>query len=160
LALEDQPTMLAQAPPGRPLAAALATRFGGQATPVQIATAFGTLVLEINTAMSPIVGPRGVAALGQRSLHLAAAQHPWLAAHPNAAWSALDDVRLLPLIGQRSLAEARAAVGCLLQTFWDLLASLIGSSLTERLLRPVWGPVSAPVPLPGLTIAPAQEPLP
>lgn len=39
---------------------------------------------------------------------------------------------------QQSSADAASAGSVLLQTFYDLLASLVGLSLTERLLRSVW----------------------
>ena len=52
--------------------------------------------------------------------------------------------------------DAAAAVNALLQAFHELLASLIGLSLTERLLRTVWAP-SLALPSSGL---PAQDPTP
>jgi hypothetical protein len=52
------------------------------------------------------------------------------------------------LAGQAS-AEAAALNAALLGTFYDLLSSLIGATLTERLLDPVW---ASP-----FTDAPAQD---
>ena len=41
-------------------------------------------------------------------------------------------------------ADAVAAATALLRAFHDLLASLIGQPLTERLLDPVWAPPGPP----------------
>ncbi|MDO9286713.1 MAG: hypothetical protein Q7U26_17620 [Aquabacterium sp.] len=106
------------------------------------------MAIEIDAALTPIIGPRGVMALWQRSLHLTAAAHPWLAA--------LDLLLLAKAVGQRDAGDAAAAVNALLRAFHELLASLIGESLTERLLRTVWSP-SLALPTSGL---PAQDPTP
>jgi len=45
------------------------------------------------------------------------------------------------LAAQQTAAAAEAA-GALLLTFAELLATLIGESLTERLLAPVWARAS------------------
>jgi hypothetical protein len=59
---------------------------------------------------------------------------------------------LTSLLARQTGADAAAAGALVLQTFHDLLASLVGPSLAERLLRPAWailmsGP-SAPDTLP------------
>lgn len=51
----------------------------------------------------------------------------------------LDAALLVSLLAQRSSDEAAATGNCFLQTCHGLLCSLIGASLTERLLRTVWG---------------------
>lgn len=98
-----------------------------------VAASAAAIWRDVQAALAPIVGERGVAALYKRSLHLACGDHPWL----NAAFE--DDVPLLfdalrRALAQRTAAEAAAGHGALLQLFHDLLTSLIGSSLTERLL--------------------------
>jgi hypothetical protein len=50
-----------------------------------------------------------------------------------------DFAGLRAALATQSSAEAADANAAVLQTFHDLLTSLIGASLTERLLRPVWG---------------------
>jgi hypothetical protein len=47
------------------------------------------------------------------------------------------------VLAQRSSAEAAAGGSTFLNTFHELLASLIGPSLTKRLLRSVWEPPSS-----------------
>jgi hypothetical protein len=142
---EELRLMRSEGPSIRRLTAPLAYRIGDDATASQVAVVFGALWHELDAALSPIVGRRGVGALGQRSLHLAATSHAWLVAGQSNGPAMLDVALLMPLLAQRSNDEAVAAASCFLQTFRELLASLIGLSLTERLLRPVWGPDSAPV---------------
>lgn len=105
---------------------------------------------EICTALTPIVGPRGVAALYKRSLFLASHEHPVLlglhaAVQQNIDFSALT-ATLMPL----SETDATQVGAALLSSFYELLSSLIGPSLTERLLHSLWDrPLSDP---------PAMEP--
>ena len=98
----------------------------------------------ISDALSPIVGTKGVEALHRRSVFLARAQYPWLPEpiHDDSlpsAWRSLQEA-----FATRSGADAAAAQLMLLQTFNDLLENLIGSSLTDRLLGPVWQSPPAP----------------
>ncbi len=91
---------------------------------------------DVDAALSPIIGQRGVAALFKRSLLLTGAH--------TSLVTALDDVDTLSnfaalraTLGQLSSANAIAMNGALLQKFCDLLINLIGESLTERLLQSV-----------------------
>ena len=147
--------MPSDTPPARRAPAPLAYRIDEASSAVQIAAVCGTLWQELDAALSPIIGGRGVAALGLRSLHLAGAQHPWLLEQLPGGPAALDSVWLVTLLGQRSRADAIAAGGAFFQTFRNLLSSLIGESLTEQLLRSVWGPPDTP-----LNCAQAQDPSP
>lgn len=98
----------------------------------------GTLWLEIETALAPILGQQGVAALFKRSLYLTGAAHPWLTGRHEGAQPAVDLLTFKALLAQQTSAEAAAGASALLQQFHDLLSSLVGPSLTERLLRSVW----------------------
>lgn len=124
--------------------APLTDRAGLQATAQQSAAVFGVLWSGLDVALAPIIGTRGVEALGLRSLRLVSGVYPWLAASPSAGLALFDPLRLPPLLAERSAREALAAGNAVLQTFHSLLASLIGSSLTDRLLQPVWGPTALP----------------
>lgn len=104
----------------------------------QIAELVVTSCQAIDGALAPIIGQRGVAALYKRSLHLAGRTHVWLASAQQGVPSAMDLAALASLLAQRSSAEAATAGGLLLQTFHDLLTTLVGPSLTEQLLRSVW----------------------
>ena len=92
---------------------------------------------DIAAALSPIFGHRGVAALFKRSVYLMRADYPWLAAAYGDGSQAGDFGALQTALLQQTGAQAAAAHGALQQTFYDLLARLIGASLTERLLRSV-----------------------
>jgi hypothetical protein len=104
---------------------------------------------EIDAGLAPIIGPRGVAALYKRSLYLTGGAHPWLAGLHEGTPTTMDLAALKSVIAQQSSADAAVGGNALLQTFHQLLASLVGPSLTERLLRPVWADSS--------TAAPAQD---
>ena len=93
----------------------------------------------IETTLSPIIGVGGVFALYRRSLHLLRAEYPWLAEIHRPVSSPHDYVAdLQATLAQRPVETAAAANAALLQTFHNLLTTLIGSSLTERLLGSVW----------------------
>ncbi len=104
----------------------------------QVADTVGAIWLEIDEALHPIIGRRGMAALYNRSLSLAVADHPWLAAGYQGALSAIDTAALKSALAGQTAAEATAGGSALFQSFHGLLASLVGSSLTDRLLHPVW----------------------
>ena len=93
---------------------------------------------DVGRALSPIIGQAGVDALFKRSIYLSRDEQSCLAsvldnpAQPDAL------AALQTALAQQSGATAAAANIVLLQNFQDLLTSLIGLSLTERLLRPVW----------------------
>lgn len=113
----------------------------------QVADTVGAIWLEIDDALHPIIGRRGMAALYNRSLSLTAAAHPWLAAGYEGTLSAVDTAALKSALASQTAAEARAGGSALFQSFHGLLTSLVGASLTDRLLHPVWkhsaGPSSA-----------------
>lgn len=106
----------------------------------------------IDSALSHIIGTRGVAALYKRSLHLAQADHPWLGAAYEGALQPGDFTSLRAALSQQSAPNAAAAHDAMLTSFQDLLDSLIGRSLTQRLLHTVPDQPSSG--------AAVQEPLP
>jgi hypothetical protein len=130
------------------LAALLKQRASEGADSARIACIIVDAWTHIDAALTPIVGRRGVATLHQRSRFTAAAQHPWLSDASEGLPQAMDVEALRALLGKQSPAEVALAGGALLQEFQDLLATLVGSPLTERLLRSVWanslcGPAAA-----------------
>ena len=88
-------------------------------------------------ALSPIIGRRGVAALYQRSLHLARLNHPGLRSLPEDALEPVDLDALHEALSQLPAAQATTANDGLLQTFRELLATLIGPGLAGQLLANV-----------------------
>lgn len=105
----------------------------------------------IDTALAPIIGRPSVAVLYMRSRHLVSRAHPWL--RPGATSIVMDLPALRTLLAQQDNVNAAAGGAALLQTFQELLASLVGPSLTERLLDPVWTSTSSSGPT-------AQDPSP
>ena len=84
--------------------------------------------------LCPLIGDSGFCALFVRAVHMLGPEHAWLAPQqpcrsPEQLFALLAE-RLTPGEARR----AAAANGVLLQTFTQLLATLIGEALTERLL--------------------------
>jgi hypothetical protein len=124
-------------------AAPLARRVGDDADATQIAAAIVAIWNDIDDVLTPIVGPLGVVALYQRSLHLTSATFPWLAEPRDGERQTPDPAALTTLLAQRGSVDAAAAGSAFLQTFHELLASLVGPALTERLLRDAWANTSS-----------------
>jgi hypothetical protein len=120
------------------IAAFLARRGEVDATAAQIAEAVFTKCQAIEAALTPIIGLRGVAALHRRGLHLAARSHPWLADALPGEPASEGRAILKTLLSRQTSADAALGGAAFLQAFYDLLASLVGLSLTERLLRSAW----------------------
>lgn len=120
--------------------ALLADRVATNADASQIADAIGAAWHDLDLNLSPVLGRRGVAALYKRSLHLNTVAYPWLAQVREAAHAnlAIDVAPLRAMLGERSEAEAAETGAALIHTFTELLSTLIGASLSERLLDSVW----------------------
>jgi hypothetical protein len=116
----------------------LSSRVGNDADPALIAAAVLAIWDEIDDALTPVIGPLGLVALYRRTVRLAAAQHPWLAGRDEGVLTDTDPAVLKSVLARRNSAEAAAGGNAFLNTFHELLASLIGPSLTARLLRSVW----------------------
>lgn len=98
--------------------------------------------------LQPLVGTMGAHALYSRSLHLARMSFRRPDPGGPAAPKALDE--LAPLhddLASRNPTEAKRAGQALLHSFADLLVSLIGQPLTDRMLRSAWGAPGADSPL-------------
>lgn len=119
------------------LSASLVRRIGDNADATQISDALAAIWQEIEAVLAPILGQRGVAALYKRSLYLASPAHPWLGSLQEGIPAAMDLAALRAAVSQQSRGEAVAGGITLLSGFHSLLTSLVGPSLTERLLRSV-----------------------
>jgi hypothetical protein len=103
-----------------------------------IAAATVALWLQISARLVPVLGARGVEVLFSRALFLAGSSYSWL----GGAWDrgrgapSIDVVRAR--LGRQEAAVAVPASCEFLFVFTVLLATLIGDSLTDRLLGPVW----------------------
>jgi hypothetical protein len=119
------------------MAAALAHRSGADADAVQIADATIAIWQEITTALKSVIGGQGVAALYDRSVAIALRTHPWLASVRAGDGRSVDSVGLRVVIARQSKENAAAGSTELLQTFYNVLVSLIGPALCEQFLAPV-----------------------
>ena len=128
---------------GQRRAAPLPHRVGPGADAAQVADAVVAIWAEIDDTLTPIIGPQGVVALFKRSLYLTAAVHPWLDAQHEGTRTFMDPAALKALLAQQSSALAATGGNAFLQTFQELLASLVGSSLSEQLLSSVWATSSS-----------------
>lgn len=119
------------------IAASLANRIENGADAAHIAGVIAAAMTGIAANLSPIIGNGGVVALYRRSCHLLVPLHPWLATSDSTR-AEIDTAGLKSLLAKQSTADAAQAGGALLQTFSDVLVSLVGAPLGDRLLQPVW----------------------
>ncbi|MFJ7798315.1 hypothetical protein [Pseudomonas sp. NPDC096950] len=136
----------------RQIVASLAHRVGPNADTARIAQAIIATLQDMNAALTPIIGQQGVVALYRRSLHLCASNHPRLADTFGSVQAALDLIALKSVLVEQNEVDALFFGEVLLTTFYELLTTLIGPSLTARLLRGWWEP--------SLSDTPSQETLP
>lgn len=116
----------------------LAHRAGEGANASAVAEAAISIWHQAAVRLAPVIGAQGVEVLFRRSLHLTKGKTPWLT-------MAVDDGDFVALLAtlqsrlaDRDAAAALEASHVLLVHFTELLGSLIGKSLTERLLAPIW----------------------
>lgn len=105
-------------------------QFKESADNVEISNAIILTWQQIELALAPIIGRRGVNALFKRAIQLTSQTYPWLTdTHLSLNFAALKSA-----LDQQNSCTAKAAGDALLKTFYELLTVLIGASLTERLL--------------------------
>lgn len=125
-------------PADPPMMQSMFVRQSAGADVLRIAEMAVSIWKDISIALSPIIGQPGVAALFKRSIYLTRIAHPCLAAVLEDRTEPDEFIAMQDVLAQQTSATAVAATVALLQHFQDLLTSLIGLSLTERLLLPVW----------------------
>lgn len=123
-----------EAPATKAILAQLAANGADAAQTASIAMATWSAM---DAALSPIIGQRGFAALYKRSLQLTRDEFPVLATVQEGVLQLADFSVLHEVLAQQPGATAASASAALLENFYDLLTTLIGPSLTDRLLRPV-----------------------
>lgn len=130
--------MFTESEEGQRIAACLARRVNGSAEVSQVAEAITSMFEDINTSLTPIIGPKGVAALHRRSLHLYLSKHPLPGDNYQMLVVGMDIQELRALLAEESIADALFFGQEVLNTFYALLATLIGPPLAARLLLDVW----------------------
>lgn len=120
----------------------LASLFAAQTAGATDAQTIGAVMavawVAIEKALRSVIGAQGAAALYTRSLHVAARQHIWLLDVWADGDRKVDLTRLREEMAKQNIDEAAAAGQVLLQTFDRLLSNLIGESLMNQLLLPVY----------------------
>jgi hypothetical protein len=102
-----------------------------------IAETAASIWIEVGAVLSPIIGQSGVAALFKRSIQLTQHAHPSLEAVLDDSPQSAEPAHLQAVLARLTPADALAANAALLQTFENLLATLIDTTLTKRLLHSV-----------------------
>ena len=108
-----------------------------------IAAATVAIWQQIAARLTPVIGARGVDVLFNRTLHLTSMSIPCLAIVGDRGRGTVPIDGIGARLGRQDAPVAAAASREFLFTFTVLLATLIGDSLTDRLLGPVW---ALPVP--------------
>ena len=132
-----------EAPPGQtqeldPVAAFLERAVSRGASSQEVAEVVARAFQGIGRMLEPIIGRRGMAALYRRSVHLAGPICAQISAASEVGSMAMDLAVLEAELAKQTAADAATAGTALLHVFYVLLTSLIGPSLTERLLRSIW----------------------
>jgi hypothetical protein len=120
------------------IVAALGRRLGDDPGVATLVRSVASIWSEIDASLSPVLGSRGVAMLYKRSLVLAGATHGWLPRVDEALPVTVDLAPLHAALMQQGNTVALDGGSAFLRTFYELLSSLVGPSLTERLLRSIW----------------------
>lgn len=128
---------------GDRIAAGLAAALATGASAARVAAVITVLGEGVERTLTPVLGPRGVAALFKRAVHLTARVHPWLIDMP----ATIDARALGAALAKQPSGDAAAAGLLCLTTLDSLLIGLIGGSLTDRLLHPVWAGFPSDTPL-------------
>lgn len=116
----------------------LAHRVGGPPDASAVAEAILSIWRKVVAQLEPVIGGRGVDVIFERSLQMASAAFPWLAIAGAHEGSAALLASLKVRLEGREPNDAAEAGYTLLVAFTELLATMIGESLTVRLLEPVW----------------------
>jgi len=116
----------------------LARRAGKTPDAKAIAAAAADIWPQVMAQLAPVIGVRGVNVLLRRALHLTSAAFPWLQITGDQEGGAALLQTLTTRLAGQGVSSATEASRELLETFTELLTTLIGEALTERLLGPVW----------------------
>jgi hypothetical protein len=132
---------------GNPLSEVIRTTLGQRAgrLPDADATAEATAATWrlVAAQLTPVIGARGLDVLFGRALHQTSIELPWLASAVDRGGSASPLPSLMACLAGQPASSAADASYALLLSFTELLAALIGESLTTRLLAPVWAAPSS-----------------
>jgi hypothetical protein len=123
---------------------ALAHRSGGAPGASAVAEAATVILSQMAALLTPVIGVRGVDVIFRRSLYLTSKDFPLLVPGEEHGDSAALLAGLKDRLAVRDAEDAAEAACALIATFIELLTTLIGESLTDRLMSPVWSHPSPP----------------
>ncbi len=121
---------------GRQIATALTQRIGDTSDIAKIANAVVATLQDMNAALAPVIGERGVVALFRRSF-IVCSKNPRLAGMYDSLLPAMTLAEFKIVLLKQSAVNALYLGECLLTSLYQLLTTLIGPSLTAKLLRSV-----------------------
>lgn len=107
--------------------------------PDDIASVTVVLWERLAAELIAIIGEGGFDSLYPRSVHLVRVKFPWLATCHPAQQGESRFADLQASLEGRDFPQTSEASIALLITFIDILATLIGESLTNSILRSAWG---------------------
>lgn len=122
----------------------LKIRAGTSPDASMVAAATLNIWRQMAALLAPIIGTRGVEVLFNRSLQLTGRTFPRLVIIGDNGDNSVLLANLKENLAASSTKDAMEAGHALLVTFTELLSTLIGDSLTKRLLSPVWT-ISSPI---------------
>jgi hypothetical protein len=100
--------------------------------------ATGNIWRLVEAQLVPVIGAHGLDVLFRHALHQTTNAYPWLAAVEDRGGSAGPLPSLMACLTAQQAAPAAEAAQALLFNFTEMLSRLVGESLTDRLLAPVW----------------------
>jgi hypothetical protein len=116
---------------------ALLQRAGVQLDSHTLAKATSAIHRVLVAQLAPVIGTSGLEVLFTRVLHRAISDRALAAPLQRGQSAALP--QFAAYLSEQPVAAATEASTEMLAGFCELLATFIGSSLSERLLAPVWG---------------------
>jgi hypothetical protein len=113
-----------------------------QPDPAQLASAFDTLCQRLRERLQPVFGSAAVSALFVRSVHVAAAEFPWIRdAWPNnEGRCAVENLGSVERLDVSTLEEGLSVV---LTVKIALLVAFVGEDVVMPLVQQAWGVVDA-----------------
>jgi hypothetical protein len=109
-----------------------------------ISEATGVTWRLVEALLVPVIGARGLDVLFRRALQQTSFAFPWIAAAADPGGSLGPLPSLMASLAAQDSATGAEATSALLMSFVESLATLLGDSLTERLLAPLWEQPSLP----------------
>lgn len=92
---------------------------------------------QIENVLVPILGRRGMTVLFKRALSVTGKTVPWLAVVDQQSMTEMDFDALRTACAAQPANAVADGARAFFKSFYDLLSSLIGASLTAQLLSPV-----------------------